>query len=136
MSARMTLRAVLAAACLLMLIVLLPVGARAVSSSQRELQEVRRSAPSLDRVADLYSTCVMCHGAGGRGTLDGQVPRIAGQHATVLGKQLVDYRYDRRWDLACTVSRIATICLTHRPSQMWPPTSAVSIETFQSATET
>ena len=31
--------------------------------------------------------------------MDGQGPCIAGQHATVLGKQLVDYRYDRRWDL-------------------------------------
>jgi cytochrome c553 len=35
----------------------------------------------------------------GGGTSDGNVPRIAGQHASVLMKQLVDYRHDHRWDL-------------------------------------
>ena len=32
-------------------------------------------------------------------TRDGGVPRIAGQHISVLAKQLVDYRHDRRWDI-------------------------------------
>jgi cytochrome c553 len=30
---------------------------------------------------------------------DGGVPRIAGQHISVLAKQLADYRHDRRWDI-------------------------------------
>ena len=31
------------------------------------------------------------------GTEDGSVPAIAGQHVSVLVKQLVDFRHDRRW---------------------------------------
>ena len=32
-------------------------------------------------------------------TTDGSIPRIAGQHYRVLIRQLVDYRFDRRWDI-------------------------------------
>jgi cytochrome c553 len=35
----------------------------------------------------------------GAGSTDGGVPRIAGQHASVLAKQLLDYRHERRWDI-------------------------------------
>jgi cytochrome c553 len=66
---------------------------------ERELMDARRDKPNLDRGAELYGTCAACHGPTGGGTVDGQVPRIAGQHASVLVKQLVDYRHDRRWDL-------------------------------------
>jgi cytochrome c553 len=79
-------------------IALLPALGGAVSTSQQELKEVRRSQPNPDRGAELYRICATCHGSRGDGTFDGQVPRIAGQHASVLQKQLVDYRYDRRWD--------------------------------------
>jgi cytochrome c553 len=79
-------------------LVLLPAGVGAVSTLQQELQEVRRSQPSLARGAELYRNCAACHGSDGSGTVNGQIPRIAGQHASVLQKQLVDYRYDRRWD--------------------------------------
>jgi len=84
---------------LAMLVLLIPLAARAVSGAQQELSEARLAQPSLDRGAELFRTCAGCHGEGGGGTLDGAVPRIAGQHATVIQKQLVDYRYDRRWDL-------------------------------------
>jgi cytochrome c553 len=74
-------------------------GVYALSTPQQELTEASRSKPNLDRGAELYLTCAACHGPDGRGTRDGQVPRIAAQHASVLMKQLVDYRHDRRWDL-------------------------------------
>jgi cytochrome c553 len=77
----------------------LPVAAAALSPAQQELQQVRQSKPDLDRGAELFRVCAGCHGASGGGTADRLVPRIAGQHASVLEKQLVDYRYDRRWDL-------------------------------------
>ena len=32
------------------------------------------------------------------GTADGSVPAIAGQHGSVLLKQLIDFRYQQRWD--------------------------------------
>jgi len=75
------------------------VAAPAASTSRQELMEAMRSKPNLDRGAELFRTCAVCHGPAGGGTLDGGVPRIAGQHRSVLAKQLVDYRHDRRWDL-------------------------------------
>jgi cytochrome c553 len=80
-------------------ILLLPAGVPAVSPSRQELEAVNHSTPNLDRGAEVFRTCAMCHGSDGGGTLDGQVPRIAGQHSSVLRKQILDYRYDRRWDL-------------------------------------
>lgn len=66
---------------------------------QRELTDAVRSTPDPDRGARLFQPCAACHGADGGGTVDGLIPRIAGQHASVLMKQLVDYRHDRRWDV-------------------------------------
>jgi cytochrome c553 len=71
----------------------------AVSSAQQELAAVKRSVPNLDRGAQHFETCAACHGPDGGGTRDGQVPRIGGQHVSVVQKQLLDYRHDRRWDL-------------------------------------
>ncbi len=54
--------------------------------------------PNLAHGAELFPTCAACHAADGQGTPDGSVPAIAGQHVSVMVKQLVDFRYDRRWD--------------------------------------
>jgi cytochrome c553 len=67
--------------------------------SRQELLDALHAKPSLDRGAGLFRPCTACHGPLGAGTLDGGVPRIAGQHASVLAKQLVDYRHNRRFDL-------------------------------------
>ena len=40
---------------------------------------------------------MQCHQADGSGSPDGTIPVIAGQHVSVLVKQLVDFRHDRRW---------------------------------------
>lgn len=60
-----------------------------------------RAAAQLDanlaHGADLFQSCAECHGLGGGGSEDGTVPVIAGQHVSVLVKQLVDFRHDRRW---------------------------------------
>ena len=53
--------------------------------------------PNLEHGAKLFSKCATCHAANGLGTQDGSVPAIAGQHDSVLVKQLVDFRHDRRW---------------------------------------
>jgi len=73
--------------------------AQAVSTAQEELAEVERSTPDLQHGAELFETCAACHGVDGGGSSDGQVPRIGAQHLSVLWKQLVDYRHDRRWDV-------------------------------------
>ena len=46
--------------------------------------------------SDTWRTCAVCHGDDGAGSTDGSFPQIAGQHRTVLVKQLVDIREGRR----------------------------------------
>jgi cytochrome c553 len=50
----------------------------------------------LDRGAHAYESCAVCHGRDGRGRDDGTFPQLAGQHRSVLIKQLVDIREGRR----------------------------------------
>jgi len=64
----------------------------------REFSEGAVLEPDLAHGAELYNTCAACHGADGRGTADGDIPAIAGQHGSVLLKQLADFRYDQRWN--------------------------------------
>jgi cytochrome c553 len=64
----------------------------------REFTEGAWLEPDLKNGADLYQTCAACHGADGRGTEDGEIPAIAGQHGSVLLKQLTDFRHDQRWN--------------------------------------
>ena len=52
----------------------------------------------LKQGAELFTTCAACHGSNGLGNEDGSIPAIAGQHVSVLVKQLVDFRHDRRWN--------------------------------------
>ncbi len=68
------------------------------SSSQQEYQDALHSTPNPDRGAELFRTCLVCHGPTGQGSVDGGAPRIGGQHFSVLIGQLVDYRHDKRWD--------------------------------------
>jgi cytochrome c553 len=46
--------------------------------------------------AQLYETCAVCHLASGAGREDGTFPQLAGQHASVILKQLLDIRQGRR----------------------------------------
>src|ERR1035438_5547325 len=78
---------------------LLPLLAFAVSTSRQELFDASHAKPNLDRGAQLFRNCAICHGPQGAGTVDGGVPRIGGQHFSVLAKQLVDYRHDQRFDI-------------------------------------
>jgi cytochrome c553 len=71
-------------------------GAR--TDRDREYTEGAYLEPDLQRGADLYDTCAACHGKDGRGTEDGEIPAIAGQHGSVLLKQLTDFRHDQRWN--------------------------------------
>ncbi len=77
---------------------MLPMFAMAASTMQLELAEVFRATPDPDHGAELYGQCVACHGADAGGEANGATPRIAGQHFRVLAKQLVDFRYGKRWD--------------------------------------
>jgi cytochrome c553 len=65
---------------------------------EQALAQLRQYTPDLERGALLFNGCAACHGTDGGGSPDGLVPRLAGQHASVVQKALVEYRYDRRWD--------------------------------------
>jgi cytochrome c553 len=83
---------------LLMGLMLIPLGASAAPSAQRELATVFTMTPDADRGAELFRNCVSCHGSDGAGQAGGTTPRIAGQHFRVLARQLVDFRSGKRWD--------------------------------------
>jgi len=80
------------------LALLLPLVANGASPARRELQAAMQATPNLEHGSELFAQCVSCHGPDGGGMRDGSTPRIAGQHAHVLIKQLVDFRYGKRWD--------------------------------------
>jgi cytochrome c553 len=62
-----------------------------------DFRDAIKLEPNLQYGAELFTTCAACHAASGLGTQDGSIPAIAGQHVSVLVKQLVDFRHDRRW---------------------------------------
>jgi cytochrome c553 len=82
----------------LALVALAPAVLFAAASARQELQLAARATPDLEHGAELYAQCVSCHGGNGAGQSNGNTPRIAGQHFPVLLKQLVDFRYGKRWD--------------------------------------
>jgi cytochrome c553 len=69
-----------------------------VPSAEPEFDVATHSKPQVAHGAELYEPCGGCHGLDGRGATDGLIPRIGGQHAAVLQKQLTDYRQHRRFD--------------------------------------
>lgn len=80
------------------MIALFPLSAGAASTPRIELADVFRTKADAVRGAGLYAQCAACHGAEGNGDARGSTPRIAGQHYRVIAKQLVDFRFGRRWD--------------------------------------
>lgn len=67
------------------------------------------AAADVQAGARIYAECAGCHGPAAEGTANGQVPALAGQHFTVIVKQLRDYREGERWD-----ARMESIMVEHR----------------------
>lgn len=61
-----------------------------------EKVEVLKRRGDAARGREAYRVCSGCHGDDAAGRPDGSYPRLAGQHATVLIKQLADIREGRR----------------------------------------
>jgi cytochrome c553 len=74
---------------------LLGVGA-ADDSIEPELRAALVLEANIERGRKAYETCAVCHGRDGGGRPDGTFPRLAGQHAAVVMKQIVDIRTRRR----------------------------------------
>lgn len=92
-------------AILFVVLGLLPVGnaemanAKPRQAAAAELRAASALVGDPARGFQLFATCAACHGVDGMGQPDGSVPVIAAQHASVVLRQLVDYRYSLRWDL-------------------------------------
>jgi cytochrome c553 len=69
-----------------------------LSATGRSAELTRKHLPDPQRGARLFESCRVCHGQEGEGSVEG-APRIAGQHYSVLHKQLRDFRSGRRWDM-------------------------------------
>ncbi len=83
---------------LVMAAIILPLVVLAASSAQQDYEDAIRATADGERGAQLFGGCAACHGEDGSGHADGAVPRLAGQHARVVIRQLVDYRYGKRRD--------------------------------------
>ncbi len=63
---------------------------------ERKYNEVLKLVPNLEHGKEIYEACAACHLPEGWGRSDGTFPEIAGQHRTVLIKQLIDMREGNR----------------------------------------
>ncbi len=61
-----------------------------------DVTEALKLAPNLDNGRKVFKTCALCHSPEGWGTKDGHTPEIAGQHSSVIIKQLTDIRQGNR----------------------------------------
>ena len=97
-SAAMNIHLRILAASALCAIVSAGAFANDADDARAELMQAARLTPNTTHGAALFETCAACHGRDGLGASDGSVPAIAGQHGSVLLKQLVDFRHNQRWD--------------------------------------
>jgi cytochrome c553 len=66
------------------------------AKAARELEQALALAPDLAHGLEIYRGCAECHMPEGWGLQSGLVPQLAGQHRTVVIKQLADIRAGNR----------------------------------------
>lgn len=81
------------------LVLLMPLVASGGTSARQALARTLVLNPDTVRGEQLFVRCASCHGADGAGVIDEATPRIAGQYYRVLVRQIVDFRYGKRWDM-------------------------------------
>lgn len=74
-----------------------PPAEAARAKAKEELRETLQASADSAHGGQLFSICAECHGAHGEGNANGWPPQIAGQHARVIAKELVDFRTGMRW---------------------------------------
>ena len=77
---------------LLGLVVVSPV----VAEIPLEVEQILKLEPHVEGGKSLFGVCINCHGSEGWGAYSGAYPQIAGQHASVIIKQLIDISAGRR----------------------------------------
>ncbi|MDP7146165.1 MAG: c-type cytochrome [Pseudomonadales bacterium] len=61
-----------------------------------EIDDALLLAPNLDNGRRIFQICTECHKNNAWGSDDGEFPQIAGQHRSVIIKQIADIRYGNR----------------------------------------
>jgi cytochrome c553 len=84
--------------CLVLVLLGCPVVAPAGSPAQQEFLDSIAAPPDAAHGRELFAHCSACHGPAANGTVEGAIPRIAGQHFQVLVRQLIHFRYGERWN--------------------------------------
>jgi cytochrome c553 len=67
-----------------------------VFNIETDTVETLELTPDIDNGRKIFKTCALCHSPEGWGTSDGNTPEIAGQHSSVIIKQLTDIRQGNR----------------------------------------
>lgn len=66
------------------------------AQANAELKQVLSLTPNIEAGKKVFDMCSKCHGVEGWGSYDGDFPQLAGQHKTVIVKQLLDIRSGKR----------------------------------------
>ncbi len=61
-----------------------------------ELTQAMAATPNVDAGREVFKLCVVCHQTESWGTVDGSYPQLAGQHSSVIIKQIADIRAGNR----------------------------------------
>ena len=69
---------------------LLPAAEQRVDQAVQQVEAAIHLTPDIDNGRKVYRLCAVCHMPEGWGTEDGYYPQVAGQHATVIIKQIAD----------------------------------------------
>jgi len=65
-------------------------------AARLEVEQALKLPPDLVKGLRIYRSCAECHQPEGWGLIDGSIPQLAGQHRTVIIKQLADIRAGNR----------------------------------------
>lgn len=66
------------------------------AQSNTEITMMLSQSPNIEEGKKLFDICSKCHGVEGWGSSDGDFPQLAGQHRSVIIKQLLDIRSGKR----------------------------------------
>lgn len=79
-----------------LLILLIPVLAFAGAELDDDLSQAMKLAPDAEAGRKVFKLCSVCHGNESWGTQGGAFPQLAGQHKSVIIKQIADIRAGNR----------------------------------------
>ena len=80
----------------LLVLVAVPIAAIYELTEDQEINRALLLKPDFESGKRIFAICVQCHTNGAQGSHDGTFPQVAGQHRSVIIKQIADIRYGNR----------------------------------------